>query len=326
MAIDISKKKQPETKETSPKIKSRSFWHSFRQKKSGLLGAFMLFIAVAMALSADWIAPYDPYKSYDISASDIMVSPTLEHFFGTDDSGKDVASLVIYGARTSLLVGFSASIIIIVLGCIIGGTAGYVGGRTDVILMRFTDAILVIPALPLMLVVIAVTGRSLINIILIIGLLSWSYMARLVRASVLSVKERQFVMRARALGIRDLNIVFVHILPQVLPVIFAEATLDVSFAILEEASLSFLGLGDPTLVSWGNMLSRAFMRGAVSSGAWWYLFPPGIALAWVTLSLVLVSNAVQEIVNPRLKTHHLFDERKILSIRHFISSKDTPDR
>jgi peptide/nickel transport system permease protein len=274
---------------------------------------FMLVSAVFMALSAEWIAPYNPYESYETTAAEIMAPPTPDHFFGTDDSGKDVLSLVIYGARISLLVGLAASVIIVVLGCVIGVAAGYVGGRTDVILMRFTDAVLVIPGLPLMLVVIAVTGRSITNIILIIGLLSWSYMARVVRAQVLSVKERPFIMRARALGIKDLNIVFIHILPQVLPVIFAEATLDVSYAILSEASLSFLGLGDPTLVSWGNMLSRAFMRGAVSAGAWWYLFPPGLALAWVTLGLVLVSNAVQEIINPRLKTHHLFDERKILS-------------
>jgi peptide/nickel transport system permease protein len=309
--------------ESTQKIRTRSFWSSFWQKKAGVIGLFMLVFAFFLALSANWISPYDPYKSYDIKASDIMSPPSSDHIFGTDDSGKDVLSLVIYGARISLLVGFAASIIIVLLGCAIGIAAGFIGGRTDIILMRFTDAVLVIPALPLMLVVIAVTGRSITNIILIIGLLSWSYMARVVRAQVLSVKERQFVMRARALGIKDFNIVFIHILPQVLPVIFAEATLDVSFAILSEASLSFLGLGDPTLVSWGNMLSRAFMRGAVTVGAWWYLFPPGIALAWVTLGFVLVSNAVQEIINPRLKTHHLFDERKILSIRQFISSADT---
>jgi len=225
-----------------------------------------------------------------------------------------VLSLVIYGARISLLVGFAASAIIVLLGCTIGMAAGYLGGRVDLALMRFTDAILVIPALPLMLVVIAVAGRSLGNIILIIGLLTWTYMARVVRAQVLTVKERQFVLRARALGISGLGIVTVHILPQVLPVIFAEATLDISFAILSEASLSFLGLGDPTLISWGSMLNRAFMRGAVSRGAWWYLIPPGVALAWVTVGLVLLSNAVQEIVNPRLQTHHLFDERKIVAL------------
>lgn len=321
MAEALSDNQELTVQETSTRFRTRSFWYSFRHKKAGLTGLFMLVFAVFIALSANWIAPYDPYASSSgITAADIMKPPSSQHLLGTDDSGKDVLSLVIYGARISLLVGFSASIIIVVLGCLIGVTAGYVGGRTDMILMRFTDVTLVIPALPLMLVVIAVVGRSITNIILIIGLLSWSYMARVVRAQVLSVKERQFVLRARALGIKDLSIVFIHILPQVLPVIFAEATLDISFSILSEASLSFLGLGDPTLVSWGNMLSRAFLRGAVSAGAWWYLIPPGLSLALVTLGLVLLSNAVQEVINPRLKTHHLFDERKILSIRKFVSN------
>lgn len=321
MTEALSDRQQPVQEDTSRITRPRSFWQSFRNKKAGLLGLSMLVFAVFVALSANWIAPYNPYTSSSgITAADIMKPPSPAHLMGTDDSGKDVLSLVIYGARISLLVGFSASIIIVVLGCIIGVSAGYIGGRTDMILMRFTDATLVIPALPLMLVVIAVAGRSLTNIILIIGLLSWSYTARVVRAQVLSVKERQFILRARALGIKDINIVFIHILPQVLPVIFAEATLDISYSILSEASLSFLGLGDPTLVSWGNMLSRAFMRGAVSAGAWWYLIPPGLSLAWVTLGLVLLSNAVQEIINPRLKTHHLFDERKILSIRESVSN------
>lgn len=322
----MSEIKKPSKEENSTKIKTRSFWHSFRLKKMGLLGMFMLVSMVLMAVFAPLIAPYDPYASYDVTAADVMTAPSSEHLLGTDDSGKDVLSLVIYGSRISLLVGFAASVIIVVLGCIVGIIAGYVGGRTDMVLMRFTDAVLVIPALPLMLVVIAITGRSITNIILIIGLLTWSYMARVVRSQVLSVKERQFIMRARALGIKNRNIVTIHILPQILPLIFAEATLDVSFAILSEATLSFLGLGDPTLVSWGNMLSRAFMRGAVSSGAWWYLIPPGIALAWVTLGLVFVGNAVQEIVNPRLSTHHLFDERKILSLRQFISRADTQQK
>jgi peptide/nickel transport system permease protein len=322
MAEVLNKNQELNIEDQSTRPRPRSFLFSFWHKKAGLIGLFMLVFAAFIATSADWIAPYDPYAaSSEITAADIMKPPSSNHLFGTDDSGKDVLSLVIYGARISLFVGFSASIIIVVLGCLIGVTAGYVGGRTDMILMRFTDATLVIPALPLMLVVIAVAGRSITNIILIIGLLSWSYMARVVRAQVLSVKERQFILHARALGIKDLNIVFIHILPQVLPVIFAEATLDISFAILSEASLSFLGLGDPTLVSWGNMLSRAFMRGAVSAGAWWYLLPPGLSLAWVTLGLVLLSNAVQEIINPRLKTHHLFDERKILLIRKFTSKE-----
>jgi len=302
----------------------RSFLRSFIRKKAGMLGAFMLFSMVFVAVFAPWIAPYDPYEPVDATAADVMAPPSAEHWLGQDDVGRDVLSMVIYGARVSLLVGFAASVIIVGLGCTVGLTGGFFGGRTDVVLMRITDAILVIPALPLMLVVIAVAGRSLSNIILIIGLLSWTYMARVVRAQVLSVKERTFVLRARALGIPVLGVIVSHVLPQTLPVIFAEATLDVSFAILSEATLSFLGLGDPTLISWGSMLNRAFMRGAVTKGAWWYLIPPGVALAWVTLGLVLLSNAVQEIINPRLQTHHLFDERKVVSLRSLLSRRGAP--
>ena len=291
-----------------------SFWRNLMRNRPGVLGLFMLVSSVLIAVLAPVIAPYDPYESIRATAADVMAAPSREHLLGQDDVGRDVLSLVIYGARISLLVGFAASVIIVLLGCAVGMTAGYAGGRVDMVLMRITDGILVIPSLPLMLVVIAVAGRGLTNIILVIGLLSWTYMARVVRAQVLTVKERQFVMRARAIGVSHLGIVFTHILPQVLPVIFAEATLDISFAILSEASLSFLGLGDPTLVSWGSMLNRAFLRGAVTKGAWWYLIPPGIALAWVTLGLTLLSNAVQEIVNPRLQTHHLFDERKMVSL------------
>jgi peptide/nickel transport system permease protein len=309
---------------TEAQTPTRSFWRSFLRKKAGILGAIMLLSMVLIAVFAPWIAPYDPYEPVQATAEDVMASPSREHPLGTDESGRDVLSLVIYGSRVSLLVGFAASVIIVLLGCVIGIAAGYAGGRTDLFLMRFTDAILVIPALPLMLVIIAVAGRSLNLIILVIGLLSWTYMARVVRAQVLSVTERQFVLRARALGISSLGIVIVHVLPQVLPVIFAEATLDVSWAILSEASLAFLGLGDPTLVSWGSMLNRAFMRGAVTRGAWWYLLPPGVALAWVTLGLVLVSNAIQEIVNPRLQTHHLFDERKVVALVRLLARRDMP--
>jgi peptide/nickel transport system permease protein len=290
------------------------FWRSLSRKRAGVLGFFMLLSIFLVALLAPIISPYDPYEKISATTADVMAPPSSEYLLGQDDLGRDVLSLTIHGARVSLLVGFAASVIIIFLGCTIGLAAGYSGGKLDMILMRITDWILVIPSLPLMLVIISIAGRGITNIILVIGLLSWTFMARVVRASTLSVKERQFVLRARAIGVSHIGIVIKHILPQVLPVIFAEATLDISFAILSEASLSFLGLGDPTLVSWGSMLNRAFMRGAVTKEAWWYLIPPGIALAWVTLGLSILSNTIQEVVNPRLRTHHLFDERKMLSI------------
>ncbi len=188
--------------------------------------------------------------------------------------------------------------------------------------MRITDGFLAVPKIPLMLVIITVSGKSLTNIILVIGLLSWPFTARIVRAQVMSVKERTFVLRARSIGLSHPAIVIKHIFPQVLPLIFASATLDISYAILAEATLSFLGLGDPTLVSWGSTLNNAFTRGAVTRGAWFYIAPPGIALVLITLSLALIGTAVQEIINPRLGSHHLFDERKIVSLlRHGIKQE-----
>jgi peptide/nickel transport system permease protein len=275
----------------------------------------MLLFIILIAVFAPVIAPYDPYERVPVTSEDFMAPPSSEHWLGQDDTGKDVLSSVIYGARVSLVVGFSAAMIILMIGGTIGMVSGSFGGATDLGLMRFTDAVLVIPRIPLMLVIIAVAGRGLTNIILIVGLLSWSYMARIVRSQVLSVKERKYVLRARAIGVSDTGIMLRHIFPQVVPVIFAVAILDISSAILSEATLSFLGLGDPTLISWGSMLNRAFMRGAVTRGAWWYIIPPGLGLAWVTLGLYFLANAIQEIINPRLKTHHLFDENKTV-VKH----------
>lgn len=313
------------TEQENPSVPTRlSAWRRFLRYRMGVLGLVMLASIILAALIAPWITPYDPYDIVDATTSDVLAPPSPEHLLGQDDAGRDVLSSVIYGARISLTVGFAASVIIVSLGSTVGMLSGYLGGRTDVILMRITDAILVIPSLPLMLVIIAVAGRGLTNIILVIGFLTWTYMARVVRAQVLSVKERHYILRARAIGVGHLGIMINHILPQVLPVIFAEAILDVSYAILSEATLSFLGLGDPTLISWGSMLNRAFLRGAVTRGAWWYLLPPGIALALVTLGLTLLGNSLQEIVNPRLRTHHLFDERKMVMLRRLSGKKDVP--
>jgi peptide/nickel transport system permease protein len=291
-----------------------SFYRTLIRNKLGVVGLFMLLSVILIAVFAPQISPYDPYAIITATTEDVLAPPSPNHLLGQDDTGRDVLSSVIYGARISLIVGFAASFIGIILGATVGMVAGYAGGRLDIVLMRIVDAILVIPSLPLMLVIIAVAGRGITNIILVIGLLGWTYMARVVRAQVLTVKERQFILRARAIGVGHIGIMVNHILPQALPVIFAEATLDISYAILSEATLSFLGLGDPTLISWGSMLNRAFLRGAVTRGAWWYLIPPGLALAWVTLGLTLLSNAIQEVVNPRLKTHHLFDERKMVML------------
>lgn len=288
---------------------------TFKRRPMSMVGLLMLTSMILIAVFAPLIAPYSPEElaTLRVTAKDILTPPDAEHLLGTDDAGKDVLSQLIYGARISIIVGFSASFMSLIIGTVVGMLAGYFGGRLDTLLMRLVDFLMVIPTLPLMMVIISFWGRGLDKIILVIGLLYWTYMARLVRSQVLSIKERHYVLRAKALGASHFRIILRHIFPQVLPLIIAQGVLDTSSAIIAESSLAFLGLGDPTQVSWGMMLNFAFAR-AISKEAWWFLLPPGFAIVWVSLALVLIGTALEEIFNPRLKTHHLFDARKMLSM------------
>jgi len=290
-----------------------SLWAIFRSRPMAMVGLVMLIIVVLTAVFAPWLAPYDPYDRVEAKPDDILAPPGPGHILGRDDAGKDVLSSLIYGARVSLIVGFTSSIASMLIGTTVGLIAGYFGGRVSNLLMRFVDFLMVIPDLPLMLVIISVWGRGLWKIVLVISILYWTYTARLVRSQVISIKERQFVLRAKALGASDLRIIMRHIFPQVIPLVIAQTVLEISSSIIAESSLSFLGLGDPTLASWGNMLNFAFER-AISRMAWWFLLPPGFAIVWVSLSIILIGNALEEAVNPRLKTHHLFNPRNMVSL------------
>lgn len=288
-------------------------WHTFRQRPMGIVGALIVISVVFVAIFAPWLAPYDPKARIEAKPEDILGPPDAEHLLGRDDVGKDVLSQLMYGARVSLTIGFVASFMSMLIGTTVGLVAGYYGGRIGNALMRLVDFLLVIPDLPLMMVLISVWGRGLWKIILVISILGWTYTARLVRSQVLSIKERPFVLRARAIGASSLRIIMRHIFPQVVPLISAQVVLSISSAILAESTLAFLGLGDPTLVSWGMMLNFAFER-AISRMAWWFLLPPGFAIVWISLGLVLLGNTLEEIVNPRLKTHHLFDPRRMVAL------------
>jgi peptide/nickel transport system permease protein len=206
-----------------------------------------------------------------------------------------------YGSRISMAIGVTASAICVTIGGLIGIIAGYRGGLTGEALMRFTDIFLVIPALPFMLLISALLGPSLTNMILVIGVLSWPGTARIVRAQVLSIKERTFIERARAIGAGDAHIIRKHVLPNVIPLIFANTILIIAVAILMESTLSFLGLGDPLAMSWGAMLHFAFVSLAMSNGAWWYFVPPGVCIASVVLGFTFLGYAMEEILNPKLR-------------------------
>lgn len=298
-----------------------ALWRTFLKNRMGVVGFIMLTSAVIVAVFAPWIAPYDPATPVTITIDDIYAPPSPEHPLGTDDAGKDVLSNFIYGARVSLTVGFFASFISILIGGVIGIVSGFYGGRVENVLMRFTDFMLVIPDLPLAVVLVAITKPSLTNIILVIGLLGWTSTARLVRSQTLAVKQRKFVLRSRAVGAGNLHIIRRHIFPLVLPLIVVNTVLVISLAILNESTLSFLGLSDPTKVSWGQMLNFAFTRGAMSAGAWWALVTPGFGIVWVVLGCTLLGHGLEQVLNPRLEWHHLSTSKQMISVK---ASERTP--
>jgi peptide/nickel transport system permease protein len=258
----------------------------------GVLGLFT-FVAIFGGL----LAPYDP----EASSLDVLASPSWDHPLGTTENGADVFSQILAGAKVSMIVGFAAAAISTVLGSTVGLIGGYFGGWTDRILDALENWFLVIPTLPLMIVLARLLDPSLSVLILVIGLTSWAGTGRIVRAQVLTLRERAFVDRARALGAGDLYIIRKHVLPNTLPLIFANTVLIVAVAILAEAALAFLGLGDPTSISWGTMLEHAFESGAPSAGAWWYVIPPGLCISVLVFSVAILGYLFEEYVNPRLR-------------------------
>jgi peptide/nickel transport system permease protein len=259
------------------------------------LGVIGLF--VFLAIFGTLIAPYDP----NASSLDLLASPSFDHPLGTTENGADVFSQVLAGARVSIIVGFAAALISAVLGSAVGLASGYFGGWTDRILDALENWFLVIPTLPLMIVLARILDPSLFVLIAVIGLTSWAGTGRIVRAQVLTLRERAFVERARALGAKDRYIIRTHILPNTMPLIFANTVLIVAVAILSEAALSFLGLGDPTRISWGTMIENAFESGAPSDGAWWYLVPPGLCITTLVLAIATLGYLFEEYINPRLQ-------------------------
>ena len=276
------------------------FTASFRQNRSGMLGLTILLIFIAVAIGAFFI----PASSLDVTqvTADPFLPPSLQWPMGTDDSGRSVLLLVAKGAQISLLVGFAATMLSMFIGTSVGIVSGHYRGMTGGVLDRFTDWFLVIPYLPLAIVLATVLGRSLLNIIIVIGVTSWPGTARLIRAQTLSVTARPYLERSKALGAGNLHQMWKHVLPNVMPLVLANTTLAVSISILSETTLSFLGLGDPTAISWGSILEQGFASGAISQGAWWYLAAPGICVVLTVLAFNLIGRAIEDILDPRQET------------------------
>ncbi|MGH9246170.1 MAG: ABC transporter permease [Acidimicrobiales bacterium] len=276
------------------------FWREYRRNRAGLFGLTVLALFVAAAVAAPLIVEADAL-SVTRAPGPRLDGPSWSFPLGTDDSGRSIADLLLWGSRVSLTVGFWATFISVTLGTLIGITAGHFGGWISTILMRITDWFLVLPSLVLGIVLATVMGRSLSTIIIAIGVTSWATTARLVRAQTLAVEARPYIERAQALGGGHWHVMSRHVAPNVMPIVLAQTTLLVASAIILESTFAFLGLGDPTTPSWGGTLKAARSAGAVSSGLWWYLLPPGFAIAVVALAFTLCGRAIEGGLNPRLR-------------------------
>jgi len=273
--------------------------------RAAMVGLAILAFFVFVAVFAPFLEPYDPTAK----TGPVYDPPSSAHWLGTDDGGGDMLSLLIAGSRVSLAVGFIAALVAIVIGGTVGVLSGFFGGKTDTVLMRFTDYMLVIPDIPLMIIAAALFGRNLKNIIVIIGIIYWTSTARLIRAQVKSVRERVYVKRAQALGAGNRRLVFKHVLPQVAPLLIANTVLMIALAIFAETFISFLGLGDPSTISWGRLIENAFTGEATINNAWWAIVPPGVCVTVVILACTMIGQSVEDSLNPRLAVGHLSVKR-----------------
>ena len=277
-----------------------AFLRAFRASRMGVMGLGILAFFALIAILAPLLA--DPRGLQEAFATAAPFSPpSLQEPLGTDSFGRSVLTLTIWGSRTSLVVGIAAAAITAILGTSIGVSGGYLGGRADSLLNSLSNWFLVIPWIPFAIALEAILGASLFNIIIVIGVTSWASTARLVRAQALSVKNRAYVERARAIGASEWRIVGRHVMPNLIPVVAASTVLAVSGAILSETTLALLGLGDPNTVSWGTVIEEAFSQGAITTGAWWWLLPPGIGIVLVVLGFTMCGYALEEILDPRLR-------------------------
>ncbi len=263
----------------------------FSQRKSAILGLFLLVILISGIVFAPYVVPYGASERAGLP----FESPTTKHILGTNDIGVDIFSELFYAGRVSLTVGFIAAFIIVVTGSFIGIVSGYAGGLTDEILMRMTDIVMILPRFPLMIVMAAYLGPGMWTIIFAYSIVGWPSLARQVRSQVLSIRKISFIEASKAVGAGKFHIMVQHILPNITGVIIANGIMEIMFAILTEAGLSFLGLGDPTHQSWGVMLYFAQIQGAFLRGAWWWIFPPGLCIAVISCSINFVGTAFNDL-------------------------------
>ncbi|WP_431239990.1 ABC transporter permease [Mycolicibacterium aichiense] len=265
----------------------------------GRIGLLTVAAVILVAILGPLLAPYDRTDVAE-SRTGILLPPSGAHWLGTDELGRDILRQVLAGTSVSLEIGLIATLITVLIGTLVGVLAGWFTGFVDAVLMRITDFFLVLPNLPLMIALGAIIGQSLPMIVLVIAVTSWPSTARIVRSQALALREREVVARAKTVGLSSVGILWRLILPGVMALVIANAVLVIAGSILAEATLSFLGLGDPTRTSWGQILHNAFAAGAVGNGFWWYFLPPGVGIVAVVLAFSLVGQSLERILNPRL--------------------------
>jgi peptide/nickel transport system permease protein len=252
-------------------------------------GAVLFLLFVLAAVFADWVAPHNPWARFEP-----FLSPGGQHWLGTNDMGQDILSELIYGSRASLLVGFLAAVLATGIGVLTGLLSGYFRGVVDEIFMGITDIFLMIPRIPLIIILAAFLKPSIWIIALVIGSLWWTSTARVVRSKTLQVREANFVLSAKSLGFSDRRIIFTDILPNIIHIVTPKFILTVASAMISEASLSFLGLGDPAAKTWGTMIYHAFTEGGLINGLWWWFLPPGICITGIVLSIVALGFSLEK--------------------------------
>jgi peptide/nickel transport system permease protein len=286
-------------------LKWRAIVAPVLRNKSAMVAVCMLAFFVFLAIFGDLLIEGDPKAK----VGEVFEPPSREFPLGTDGGGASMVDLLIAGTRVSLLIGFCAAAISELIVGTVGIVSGFFGGRTDTALMRMTDYFLVIPDVPLMIVIAALFGRSTWNIIVIIGIIYWTFTARLIRAQTKSVRERVYVQRARALGAGNTRLIVRHVLPQVTPLLVANTVLLIAYAIFAETFITFLGLGDPSTISWGRLIENAFTDDATINEAWWAVIPPGLCVMFVVLACTIIGQTMEDALNPRLRTGHLSVKR-----------------
>ncbi len=268
----------------------------------GVVGATIIVFFCVLGLLAPLIAPHQPWDTLRTEAGKlaIMKSPGAEFFMGTTAMGRDILSQMLYATRTTVVIGLVSGLISILIGANIGLWSGYYGGKIDEILMRFTDVIYGMPFLPFLIVLIALFGRSFWFVIVAICCIIWRTSARVIRAQTLAIKQRQFILAAKARGCTDFRIIYGHIMPNILPLLLLYTAFNIAWSVLAEAGASFLGFGDPENLSWGGILYNLWISGKIRT-AWWWFAPPAVCIVLLVSALVFISRAYEEVANPRLK-------------------------